>query len=275
MRAFHMAKKKTSAAPRPTFEVRFVGRDISPEKITLRQVNDALSAIQDIASGRDPFEEQSVPAERGIGLVDVSRGSAVFSCVSRAPDEAIRNLTQLGVLLNSFDVNSSNGQGDALALALPPIHNLSEVARSVGCELQVRKGRRTLFTVTSEDYKRISAHMIIKGDTTIVGRVQRVGGATDMKCALRVADRRKLLYCDVNSRELVRDLGQHLYDELVVSGSATWINRTWRLIRFTIKSFEQIKMGEPSQAIQQLREAGLSAWDDISDPEQMIRKLRT
>jgi hypothetical protein len=42
--------------PQPTFLVRFVGDNISPELIPLRAVNKALSAVQDIAVGRDPFE---------------------------------------------------------------------------------------------------------------------------------------------------------------------------------------------------------------------------
>lgn len=79
--AISRSKKKAQ----PTFEVRFVGPGLSLEKIPLRAVSDALSAVPDLAAGRDPFETAHVPAELSIGLVDVRQGSAVYSCVARAP----------------------------------------------------------------------------------------------------------------------------------------------------------------------------------------------
>ncbi len=88
--------KKTA----PTFEVRFVAPGLLPEKVSLGYVSKALSAVQDLASGRDPLEVQVVPPEKTIGLISVRRGSAVYTCVSRAPEEAKANLAHVGALLS-------------------------------------------------------------------------------------------------------------------------------------------------------------------------------
>ena len=65
-----MAKKKlVKPKATATFEVRFVAPDLLPERIPLHAVSNALSAVQDLASGRDPFEEQKVAPEKGIGLI--------------------------------------------------------------------------------------------------------------------------------------------------------------------------------------------------------------
>jgi hypothetical protein len=117
-----MGKAKTP----PTFEVRFIGPKLTPETIPLRAVSDALSALQDLASGRDPFETQHVPSEKSIGLVKVSNGSAVYSLVSRAPDEARTNLGRVGRLLSSDTEDDQDS--DTLITALRPIESLSQIA---------------------------------------------------------------------------------------------------------------------------------------------------
>jgi len=271
-----MARKKSARAKTTaTFEVRFVARDLLPEKIPLRAVSDALSAVQDLASGRDPFEQQHVPPEKGIGLIHVRRGSAVYSCLSRAPDEALANLARIGALLSAADPEQANGDG--LVTALRPIRSLSEVAKSVGCRLEVamRGQREPLFVVKKDDFQRISSRLFITGETTVVGKIERVGGATGMRCLLRVPGRRRILYCDVRCKDLVRRLGQHLYEEVAATGTAVWIHRFWKLYEFTINDFTQPRLGDPVEAIQELRRAGLSAWDQIDDPEQYIRDLRS
>ncbi len=276
-----MAKKQPARTqrshkkPLATFEVRLVGPDVLPEKIPLRVVSDALSAVQDIASGRDPFEEQHVSPERSINLLDVRRGSAAYSCIARAPKEAVTNLTRFGSLLSSLDNNQGNG--DDLVTALRPIATLSEIARSVGGRVQVMisgQHRTPIFSIHQDDYRRVSERLFVTGETTIVGRVERAGGATEMRCLLRVPGRRRILYCNVKDQKLARRLGRHLYEEIAATGTATWIHRTWRIHDFTINDFTRPRLGSVTEAIEELRSAGLSAWDEVDDPEKYLRELQ-
>jgi hypothetical protein len=264
---------ETNEKPIPTFEVRFIAPGISPAKLPLRAVSDVLSAVQDLASGRDPFETPHVPQEKSIGLVDVTTGSAIYRVVSRAPSEALLNLRRVGMLLSAPNDQEMDGEG--LVAALRPIESLSDVCRSVGCRLEVAlTGIAPMFAVGQDDYKRISSKLMLKGDTTVVGTVERVGGATGMRCLMRLPNRRKILYCDVENRELVRRLGQHLYEQIAATGSAVWIHRSWRIYKFTIRDFKQPKLGDAKTAIKELRDAGLKAWDQVSDPAAFIRELR-
>ena len=259
--------------PQPTFLVRFVGQDISPERIPLRAVSDALSAVQDIASGRDPFVTPHVPPEKAIGLLDVGRGSAVYNCVARAPEEARYNLGRVASLLRSNDELES--QSDFLVSVLKSIESLSNVAKTTQCRIEIDLLQsQDGFSVTEADYKRISKNLLLKGDTTVIGRVERAGGATGMRCLLRVPGRHRILYCDVESRDLVRKLGQHLYEDIAAKGSATWIHHSWRIYRFTIRDFSQPRLGDGEQALEELRQAGLNAWDNVADPAALIEEMR-
>jgi len=276
-----MAKKQTTKSaqshkkPSATFEVRLVGPDVLPERIPLRVVSEALSAVQNIASGRDPFEEQHVDPEKSINLLDVRRGSATYRCVARSPEEAVANLTRFGSQLSSLDDNQENG--DALVTVLRPIETLSEIARSVNGQVQVKilgQNGTPAFSICQDDYHRVSEHLFVKGDTTVVGTVQRAGGATEMKCLLRVPGRRHMLYCKVKDKTLAQRLGQHLYEEIAATGTATWIHRTWHIHAFTINDFTQPRLDDVSETISELRDAGLNAWDEVDNPEQHLRGLR-
>jgi hypothetical protein len=263
--------------PEPTFEVRFSDPQVDPESIPLRSVSDALSAVQDLASGRDPFVTRHVATEQSIGLLDIRRGSATFRCLSHSPKEAVRNLNRVARLLSNGDAGPAND--DRLIALLRPIESLSDISRSVKCPLEVRLPgeRQPLFVVRADDFARLSSRLLMEGDTTVAGIVKRVGGVTKVRCLLRVPGRARGLYCDVKDdkkRELVRRLGRHLYEEILAQGRAVWIHRSWRIFKFTITDFTQPRLGKPSAAIKALREAGLDAWDKIDDPEAYLREMR-
>jgi len=260
--------------PEPTFVVRFVGENIRPEKVPLRAVSDALSAVQDMASARDPFTMPHVPPEKSIGLLNVTRGSAQYFCVARAPDEAKHNLLQVAAVLS----DSNPSQSDVLIGSLSAIDTLSQVARSFKGRVEIvllNNGNQSLiFTISEGDYKRVSKALLLKGETTVVGKVERVGGVTGMRCLMKLPDRQRVLYCDVKTRALVRRLGQHLYEDIAAKGTAVWLHRSWRLLKFTIQDFSQPRLGDGKKALETLRGAGLNAWDNIADPAAEIEEMR-
>ncbi len=234
-----------------------------------------LSAVQDLAGGRDPFEVRQVPPEKGISLSQVRSGSAVYACVARSPDEARSNLVRVAHLISQEA--SAAVDDDGLVAALRPIELLSDVAKAIKgtIEVALQQGVKPLFVVAQDAFQRISGRLLLTGDTTIAGRVERVGGATSMKCLLRVPGRRRGLYCSVADRRLGQRLGQHLYEDIVAMGTATWIHRSWRVYRFVIRDFSQPKLGNPTEMFEELRNAGMSAWDAIQDPQSFIQELRS
>jgi hypothetical protein len=178
-------------------------------------------------------------------------------------------------------LESTNGdelEEDGLIAALRPIESLSEVARLVDCQIEVALIERKdlpVLVIGKDAFHRVSERLLLRGETTVIGRVERAGGATSMRCMLRVPGRRRSLYCNVDNKKLVQRLGQHLYEEIVATGTAVWIHRTWRIYRFTIRDFSQPHLGDVNQVLEQLREAGLKAWDKIEDPDAFIQELRS
>jgi hypothetical protein len=265
--------------PEPTFIVRFVGEGIAPEMVPWRAVNEAISAAQDLASGRDPLEKRPVPADKSIRLLNVRRGSAQYSCISRDPAGARKNLRFVGKVLSSDGEDTAHES--ELAKAISPIKRLSDVAKSMDCRLEIAlaaKAHDPLFIIQQDAYTKLTQRLFLTGETTIIGTVKRVGGQTDMKCAMTIPGRRHLLYCSVqsdNTRETIRQLGKQLYEQVAAHGTAVWIHRTWYIYKFTIHSFTQPRMGNVNKLITKLRDAGLNAWDKVADPDAIIEESRS
>ena len=265
--------KKTSKREKPTFEIRMVGGGVKPELVPINLVNEALVAVQDIVAGRDSFEDSAtVEKDQLINLVDVKRGSAVYSVYSKNPSPAIGNIKSLGRKLKSVEKNITD-----LASSISPIEKLSKIARSFGCVVRITPvgdKKDIILEVKGDDYDRISKSVFVSGQTTIVGELKKAGGATEMRCVVRLSDRRKLLYCSVVDETVLKDMGKHLYETIALTGRATWVQSNWYVHKFKVESFSKPSFGKTADVLKSLREAGMDAWDEVSNPIDTIGEMR-
>lgn len=266
----------TIKAPEPIFEVEFTGSGIYPEMIPLGTLARTLTAIQRIASGIELEEEDSEeaagnePENGAIRLLNVRRGSAVYRFVGESANLALQRLRMVGAVLSKPE---EIGDNDYI---LSPLERISAAAKSLACEVVVRKPGKAgsvLARIGPGSYDQIAKSIFVDGETSITGEVKRVGGATDVRCALRVPFQPRLLYCKVDSKDIARQLGDCLYKRVSANGRARWIRGTWRIRVFTITSFNPLKEGSISAAFEALYDAGGSGWDRIDDPEKYIEEV--
>jgi hypothetical protein len=159
---------------------------------------------------------------------------------------------------------------------LNPIERLSATARALGCRIVLREPGRDggiLASIEPGTYETISKSLLILGETSFVAKIQRVGGATETKCALRVDFQNRLLFCKVSSKEVAREMGKRLYEEVVVSGTASWLKTSWRIFAFAVASISQPAQGTLTEAFEELRKAGGDRWGKIDDPEAYLLEV--
>lgn len=252
---------RTAKKPAPAFEILFEGTGIYPEKIPLRLLSNALSAVQRLAAGQEVSDKKD-EEDRSLGLLQVQRGSAIYRCFAVQPKVAVSHLRRAGQVL------SHPSRAAKAAHVLKPIHELSSVANRLDCSIILKMPNRgeTLATVEAGSFDAISETILVSGDTEITGRVERAGGATEMRAALRVPFQDRLLYCRVKSKDTVRELGKHLYQEVVARGRADWIRDSWQVYSFTIYDIHRPQSGTILEAFEAIREAGGEDWDRIIDP---------
>lgn len=268
-----MAKSKK---PPAAFEVYFQRKGLYPEDIPLGNLTTALSAIRRLATGSEaPDEDEeeaetTLPEDGSIRLLDVHRGSAAFRFVAPIATVSLEHLKEAGKVL----VNPDTFAGEDFILR--PVDLLSRIARSLNCSILVRSAgpdRAVFAQVEPDSYNRIAGRLFLTGETAVSGRVQRIGGATKNRCALRVSFQSRLLYCGVANEEVARQLGNYLYQDVTVRGKARWLRNTWRVLELKIESVSQPRTGSPVEAFQALRKAGGDGWDEIDDPEAFLEEV--
>jgi hypothetical protein len=263
----------------PDFVMRFPDHGIKPWIVPMRQLTRALNAVQrliehteDGAEDEEAGVEEPGHPKKPLHLLGVTSGSAAYKV--SAPDHvgALRTISQTGAGLE----HPSTAEWDPESLSA--IEDLSEVAKSVGCDIEFStpgKDGQVLAKITPLSYESISRLAFVTGESTVCGYLERVGGATEMHCGLRFSSQpEKMVICRVATDELIRRLGQHVYEDVRVSGTVTWYRKTWRIKRVEVRNFEPAKSGSILQALEHIYDAGGKAWDDVDDPESLLSEVR-
>lgn len=257
--------------PQPSFQVRLTGTGLVPERVPLRAFTDTLSAVQRLASGRSAEDES--PHANPVSLLDIRRGSAVYECVAKDANFAVSRFESLGQMLGNPESAIDQDFDDTLS----PLEELSGIARKLRCVIQIRKAikpHNIIAEIDADAFRNVSQHLIVEGTTNLSGTIVRVGGATDMKCVLRLPMRQRLLYCNVANSDLLRELGKRLYQDVIATGHARWLQRTWWVYSFKVSGIEDKPKGKILAGLRAMYEAGGSHWDEVSNPEALIKELR-
>ncbi|NJO55608.1 MAG: hypothetical protein HC834_03760 [Rhodospirillales bacterium] len=263
--------------PSADFVVRMVGSDIRPWAVPLRKLTSAMSAVQRLIEQRDDFaEEEDEAAGKNVPLqlLDIKSGSAAYRVSSAMPAETLSILSTTGHQINSPK------SVDWTSATLSSVKELSEVAKALGCVIEFRQpgeGRTlggVLAKIEPDTYDKVSSAVFVTGDTSVYGKIERVGGKTEMHCGLTVPEQHRMIICKVDGAELTRELGQFMYQFLVVNGMATWVRRGSFLRSMTIRSYDPPKSGSITDALEAVYQAGGSAWDEVDDPDAAITQMR-
>jgi len=261
-------------SPTPNFIVKFLGKGIYPERIQFRHLNDTLNAVQRLAIRRSiptNDENEDQPHDLTITLLKVVRGSAQYVCITNRSDAVQRLRGAVSAIRNP------SKRPNLASRLISPLKILSKVAETLECEIEIwsAESKKRIYMFNGKSYELFSKNYLLRGETTLEGKVMRVGGAGKLRCALRIPRRPRLLYCDVPNENLIRELASRLYDNVTVHGIADFLQGGyWRIVGFEIQGFNQRKELNVSSVLKDLYDAGGSYWDDVDDPTSYIQGLR-
>jgi len=254
-----------------------VNGNIRPWDIPVRSLTRIFNAVQRLIEHTESEiteleeEESSQHSISPIQLLDVISRSAAYPVAAFNGTAAIKILGDIGKNLE----NPSVAEWDSVSLS--SIEEISAAAKAIGCTVEIRKdhkGGSVLAKITPQTYNEISESAFIKGESSVYGYLERIGGATKPHCGLRIAAQSaKMLICHVASEELVRKLGPYVYTNIRVSGEVTWYRKNWKIKTIEIQSFDPLKEGSIREALESIYEAGGKAWDNVDDPKSLIRGI--
>lgn len=277
--------------PLPDLFIRLSGRGIKPWVVPMRTLASVMNAVQRLVDQNDDeieveAEEETVDvravegespidlAERSLRLVQVKSGSAVYGVTTAAPTSSLSIISDTGRSIE----NPANAAWSGSTIS--SLKELSEVARSQGCNIELceaKNGRYVgdvLARICPLTFHEVSESAFVRGITSVYGRLERIGGATELRCGLRVTDQPRMVFCDIAGIDLIRKMGPHLYEDIFVSGEATWLRHNWHLRTMKITSFEPPKTGSILDVLDRMHELGGHGWDKVRDPDKLIAGMR-
>lgn len=261
---------RTTKKPKttPTVEVRLVGDGVTLTSVSLRVVSEVLSAVQRLAIAADIDAPPTLTGD-SLHLMSVKPGSAKYQCFTTSED-AISNLELVGrVVKRPADIGD-----EQVSFVLSPLEDLCAIAKTQKCSIELRdlsNRGRVLAVVQPDSYSSVAARLLTKGQTSVLGKIIRVGGATELRCAVRVAGRNRMLYCNVAKPKLASLLGERLFKRVQLHGNAEWVHRSWYVMRFEVHAFTDVaETPNYAKALASLRQLGGDSWDGIADPEAYV-----
>lgn len=252
--------------PKPTIRIRLVGDGISPESVSVSTMAKAVEAVQALVHRDVPGGEPNT-----LRLLRVRKGSAQYECKSDNATEVMQRMAVLQSILNG-DPNVLVG-----VETLKPLKQLSRIAKTKGCaiEILVEGKRGPSAIITKATYSTLHDRLITDDDTVITGRLERVGGATERRCTIRVPNRDGLLYCSIETKELSTELGEHLYSDVTVSGRGKFIARNWYLLSMTVSRIDQVDSGLTFEQLRdRIRKSSRGSWDNLESISKELESLR-
>ncbi len=199
----------------------------------------------------DDDEDHSIP----VCLVSLEDQSLGLKYQSIRMSAALLAWGTLGTVVNTgkFDLMSAKAR-----MSLSCIANF---VKKKDCVAEIQNSHHGVIAKFDSSLS-IPSQKKIKGKTTVIGEVVRVGGSLP-KVRLRLASGKELS-CDT-SESVARELGHRLYDTITCRGSAVWDYTSNEILSFKIETVGAFRKGKASEAFAALSEAipeTLSDWND-------------
>lgn len=245
--------------PEPTLLIRMYGKGILPESVPVRQMAEVMSSVQTLATG-------TCDTKSALHLLGVKRSSAGYQCVADQPNVAIHNIALSG--------KATKQPSELQFYMIGAFEGLSSVAQRLDCKIQISTvGGKSLLEVESNTFESIKKNTLINDVACFSGTLIRIGGATENRCAIRLDDG-KLLYCSVANRQLSRELGPHLYEEVSLTGTGLFFTKTWDVLKFEVTHVSIRKKRNFESFFRDVRAAGGDGWDNVSDIDGELEAMR-
>lgn len=226
-------------------EIRLRGEGVKPGLIRSRELAEILSAVEDIVIAETVRRDPNAKREDIIvGLYEIA-------------DESIGlkfKTTLAAIAIPAFVAAShsvSIGEfGQLSPLSLKPLQVIAGFAKRHDAIAEFKVGTSSTPIAEITPLTFIPKEPKIAGSTEIIAKVLRVGGKVP-KAMLELQDG-MVIYCEIPVERAI-ELGHQLYETALFTGNAVWNAATFDLEEFTITGFREAPMGDPYEALVQVR----------------------
>jgi hypothetical protein len=211
-------------------------------------------------------------SEVTVGLASIEHGSYMLQFQTQYEAEVSN---AYGLITTSI---TEGDYSNAPIKSIEAVKTVRRVTRKYSTDIEFWErngGRKQLATVTSSTKIDVEVPSI-KGKTTLYGMVVGVGGVDPPRARIRLLNG-VLFNCNITRRDqlmIARQLGERLYTEVGVYGTARWDARDMSLQYFAIERLTEYSKKPITDSLESLRAVVGEYYDRIDDIDEFIADVR-
>jgi len=180
------------------------------------------------------------------------------------------NIPEIAMAFTIISTSFLSENFDALpSRSLDSLREVQSKIRKYNCVGQFKINGEPRGEITPTTEIKISENQRIKGDTTIYGKIVRVGGVSP-RIRLELIEGYGL---SINvSEEVAREIARNLYDVISLNGIATWNRKDFHVIDFDVESIGKYRATSNINSFNELREVLGEYWDKIDNIEEILHQ---
>lgn len=247
-------------------ELKFEGNGISPSSIKPHEVADLIFNFEKALLSTIKQNHPEIDTEQLLFSFDAIRNESLdLQFVPRKVSPEVLSSYQL--------ITRSISTGDYKILNNTTLSHLKAIARfsrKHNCTGYFRENGTTLSTLTPATEITLNKTPVIKGQTTIFGRLMDAGGENP-NIHLKINDDYVLIFS--TSEANAKALAAKLYEKVALKGIAKWDPQTLRIEDFKLSDILEYTPGKASKAIKDLKKLTSGFWDRFNTNEDINNQL--
>jgi len=250
------------------YELRFLGQDMSPEKVSASDLGDLIESFESLLITNALKDNPNLKKEDlSISLVSIKKGSLALGVSLHQPIIQAPIIKKISKDITRNDFSEYSGK------EIEYLKSIFGFTKKHRCTAQISEGsevKTLLAEITSET--QISPTSLITGETTIYGRIFAVGGIVP-NVHIETPSGEKLI-CKVNL-QLAKVLANRLYGWVGLIGKARWDSKFFQIQDFEIEEILDYEPGSTLKTIEELKKTYGKYFKDITDVEHFMDDLRS
>lgn len=248
--------------------IKLSGENISPDLLRASDLADLIRDTEELALSQIKVTHPDINKENFIlSLVGIREGSVELDYAS----------PQIEIALDAFeDISNAVRTGDYDKLATPAIERIRDIknfTKRIKCSAEILTNNgsiNSLFVISPETSIELAPD--IQGETTLYGRLIRVGGKNTPAAWLEISDS-IIVTCELGI-DLAKKLATKLYLWVGLIGIARWSIVDRAILSFRVNEISEYEDQSISESFQWLRENLGQYFEDVDDPDEYIRNIR-
>jgi hypothetical protein len=247
-------------------ELKFEGNGISPSTVKPHEIAELIFNFEKALLSTIKEMHPEIDTEQLLFSFDAIRDESLdLRFIPRKASPAVLSSYQF--------ISDSISTGDYRNLnnvTLGHLKAITKFSRKHNCTGHLTHNGTTLSTFTPATEITLNKTQIIKGETTIFGRLMDAGGENP-NVHLKINDDYVLIFS--TSEANAKALAAKLYEKVALKGIAKWDPETLRIEDFKLNDILEYTPGKASRAIKDLKRLSSGFWDRFNTNDEINNQL--